>query len=350
MMIDPTASQSNLVEREILSEDVQIRLQLQERALEHAKIQLLEVASSKSWKLISIIRIIEAGLFKGGHSFAPKLGDALHMSVSLFKTLVSPHDQYTFPHSRKTSPYVEHPITRRHDIAVILHLFYPDLWEEIFACLSHLNGDFDLYVSIPKNNLFSDKTILDKHNDTTIYRCDNRGRDIAPFLEIFSDISSLGYRYICKIHTKKSPQQFQGESLRQYLIKELLGSEKTIKGILEVFDQNPDLGMVVPEGYAFPVLDLYGMMYNYNNLKILSLKSGVDLKNLEFQFPAGSMFWFRPQVLLELENLGIITEDFQVEKGQLDGTLAHALERFLGILVYHHKMKLVETGNPLFRN
>ena len=91
---------------------------------------------------------------------------------------------------------------------------------------------------------FLDETILQKYPDARIYRCENRGRDMAPFLEIFSSISALDYRYICKIHTKKSPQQFKGDSLRQFLIGELLGSETRIKRIFEVFDQNPDIGMV----------------------------------------------------------------------------------------------------------
>ncbi len=70
--------------------------------------------------------------------------------------------------------------------AVILHLYYPELIEEIFGYLNNLNGDFDLFVSIPKNINFSEEEIYRRHAHVYLYRCENRGRDIAPFLRIFS--------------------------------------------------------------------------------------------------------------------------------------------------------------------
>ena len=47
-------------------------------------------------------------------------------------------------------------------------------------------------------------------------------------------------------------------------------------------------------------------------------------------FPAGSMFWFRPDALKRLGSLRMA--NFDVERGLADGTLPHAIERIFCVL------------------
>ena len=47
-------------------------------------------------------------------------------------------------------------------------------------------------------------------------------------------------------------------------------------------------------------------------------------------FPAGSMFWFNPNCIINLEK--IENEYFTFEKGFSDGTMAHAVERIFSIV------------------
>ena len=47
-------------------------------------------------------------------------------------------------------------------------------------------------------------------------------------------------------------------------------------------------------------------------------------------FPAGTMFWFNSHLIDLLRPINIKPEEFEAEKGQLDGTAAHAFERVVG--------------------
>ena len=56
-------------------------------------------------------------------------------------------------------------------------------------------------------------------------------------------------------------------------------------------------------------------------------------------FPAGSFFWFRSSSLAPLLDLQLRYADFAPEPLPTDGTLAHALERCIALLVFYQNYK-----------
>jgi lipopolysaccharide biosynthesis protein len=164
---------------------------------------------------------------------------------------------------------------------------------------------------------------------------ENRGRDIRSFMLALRHIRSLGYVTACKIHTKKTPQAVNGfgDSWRQRLIDSLLGSRKSLTTALERFANESDLGILAPDG---SLVDLSLPDNHVPNTfwldRILQRMNRTDLiGNYSLRFSAGSMFWFRIEALAGLDDLILAGDDFELELGQRDGTLAHAVERLVSL-------------------
>jgi len=85
--------------------------------------------------------------------------------------------------------------------------------------------------------------------------------------------------------------------------------------------------MVVPADFL--------MAHNYENMESnqQTVAEASRILNINFQydiFPAGSMFWFKPEALRDLNKFK--SSDFDVEHGLADGTLPHGIERIFCLL------------------
>ena len=93
---------------------------------------------------------------------------------------------------------------------------------------------------------------------------------------------------------------------------------------------HPEVGILAPEGHLVPMN--HYIAANEKAIIELSARLGVEMETvMKLHFVAGTMFTARIDALLPLLTLSFEDTDFGVEKGQLDGTLAHALERLISI-------------------
>jgi len=225
------------------------------------------------------------------------------------------------------------------EVAVIFHIFYIDLWPEIREYLEKLETPYDLFVTVPEH-MPDEKivTLFETHPDIHVYKTENRGRDVLPFLLVMDIIGTDTYPYICKLHSKKTGDSPLGHVWRKLLYFDLIGSDQTVKKILSMFKTDPNIGMITGKN---TILD--SERYDYGNTaKIDKL---VDMSGFLFQdsylFAGGTMFWVRAELIepiLTLFREGKL--NFEKEKGQKDNTLAHAIERFFGIIC-HVKNKTI---------
>lgn len=219
-------------------------------------------------------------------------------------------------------------------IAVHLHLYYRDLLEEMLGYIDRIPFAFDLYISCQKGEDVEEISDLSKErlrnvSTVTVRECENRGRDIAPMYILFGD-DLAKHDYLLHIHTKKSFHMSGAESVdwRRYSLESILGSEDNVKRILTLL-QEKRVGLVYPELFDEFGWQMLSWLANQNyGWKVLEEYGIHDFFEI-FQYPAGSFFWAKTDALRPIFDRHYKLEDFDAEAGQIDGTLAHVMERLI---------------------
>ena len=232
-------------------------------------------------------------------------------------------------------------------VAVVLHAFYLDTAFEILEQLQQSDASMRLYVTTIPENLEPLKEHLAKSDLIhDIFAFENRGRDIAPFLQVLPQVISDGNEYLLKLHTKKSLHRADGKAWATHLVDSLASKEALHQG-LQTLTENPEIGFLGPEGHVLPLKQYMGP--NASKVSQLIRGLGLSLRQCRDQgyFIAGSMFLARVAALEPILNLNLTPDDFEEEEGQLDGALPHAIERIVAVSGWCVDQKLMIMGNGL---
>lgn len=235
-------------------------------------------------------------------------------------------------------------------VAIIIHVFYEEVMDEILSYLETVKKrPLKLYVTVTPANFSSvnDKLMKQKH-PYEIFRVANRGRDILPFLKIMSRVLSDRYHYLVKIHTKKSLHRRDGHIWRRDVFNQLL-TEGNLENMIDHLEKHRQIGILGPEGHVIPLRSYYGS--NVPCVEWYTQRMGISKEVLQsVNFVAGSMFIARATAIEPLLNLAIGEEDFDEESGQIDGTLAHAIERLFPISALSSGMETTTISNRVTYN
>lgn len=222
--------------------------------------------------------------------------------------------------------------------AVVLHLYYPELWPEIRRDLLGARIDFDLFVSLSgaaaaPGGVAED--ILASYPDARIAKIPNRGRDMLPFVLAANSGVLSAYRAVAKIHGKLSPHLTDGARWRRRLIAGVFPPDCAER--LTAFNALAPARLWAAEGAA-----LHGKEWWGSNLERASEIYDKALPE-QLSFPAGGMFWAKPAVISRLASFGLDLSDFEAEAGFVDGTTAHAIERLIGVLAVEGGGRIVDA-------
>ncbi len=215
-------------------------------------------------------------------------------------------------------------------IGVCIHVYYPKLLKELLVMLGQLPPLKKVVITC-REAIVGDiqRQVADKIKQVEVVVINNTGRDIYPWVTVAQKFSDCDL--VLKLHSKSTPHASALNGWRLQLLWQLCGREN-VENILTKFSQNPKLGMMIPKYHPALASDI-NWGENFEIAREFAAKLDITLPQTLDTFPAGSMFWYRPQSLTNLLERDWAESDFPEERGQIDGTLMHALERLLCICV-----------------
>ena len=243
---------------------------------------------------------------------------------------------------------IEHKIKT----AVICHLYYQDLFEEMIDKIKNLDNDIfnvDYYFTLTEDSstIGQTKWLKDKimkiFPKANIYVLPNKGLDIGPFLLTIGEIykKNINYDYLIKIHTKKSIRtsgKYFGSKWRQNLLN-ILDKDK-LSVIKEHINKNQY--MIASNNW---IISYDTDMLNFNSIQ--KLKNELNIKKGN-EFVGGTMFWIKFSIIkkyLTMENILKYYEDLEEgyyfqNKKELE-YLTHSFERLFGFMIKDSGQKIV---------
>lgn len=219
-------------------------------------------------------------------------------------------------------------------VALVLYIYYRDLIEDCRRYALSMPKNADIYIITCNADMTKVCEQAFAHfpcHRVYLRQMENRGRDVAAYLVAARDVFEK-YDYVCCMHDKKSPQYTKavGEDFAYHLFECNLATPEYVQNIIQTFDKNPYLGMLVPPCVNFGRINTVGN-------SIASEEKGVRewIRRLHlgvpFDFdvvaPLGTMFWVRGKSFAPMFNYNWQHADFPPEPNKSTGTILHVLER-----------------------
>jgi len=240
-------------------------------------------------------------------------------------------------------------------ILVIAHVFYPERWPELAACIRSV-GACRLVVT------YVDETAVAEARrdfpDATFVPCENRGYDVWPFLKALKTCDLDAADVVVKLHTKRDlvcPKRnvvghtlLNGSAWRDHLLA-FVRTPDAWRRTLRRFE-DPKVGLVADRHVIFLRRD--GLKSKY----CASFDAAVRELNEKWSIPArrsgrfvgGTMFAVRAALLKPFAAHPFAPDDFSVSGGHENETYAHVLERMFGLAVSGQGFRVVAFNGSVF--
>ena len=233
-------------------------------------------------------------------------------------------------------------------ILVHLHIYYPNLYNELKNCINNITDDFDLYVSMVEEHEDIINDLQNSFKNVNIDIVENRGYDVGPFIEVLNKVNLDDYSYIIKLHTKRDVKDNGIYLTNGFLVsgdrwrKELLSFIDNYKEVICLLENNQKVGMIAGSNIIINNKQDKKEKKLLQNIKDIYKKIDTVPRKNKYLFVAGTMFITRAELFKKLQNKFKL-EDF--ETPQKEPTLAHKLERVFGTIICYNGYKITNVSN-----
>lgn len=240
----------------------------------------------------------------------------------------------------------------KYKIAIFMHLYYRDTWEEMQAYLNKFPIKFSLYVNLVKgksNHIKHIEKIKSAYPEVTIIESDNVGKDVGGKLNLIKEWINKGddFDYLIFCHDKKSPHMKHngGTRWRNQLLRGILSKPATYHSI-NAFESDR-VGMTGCRRWVMEGKKNHPNIYGepLNKIYLKKFFSMFNMNPSKISFVGGTMFWVKASIFKSFftkYNPDLILK--QLESGDVrEPSNTHAVERLFGCIVIDSNFRIERT-------
>ncbi len=237
------------------------------------------------------------------------------------------------------------PAQERINVCVLIHVFYPEVWQELAAFAQNFrNRSFDIFINLVDLSWTPElhEEIRSLCPGAYLQLSNDAGRDIGGFARLLDHVDLDRYDLVAFMHTKKSPHIAieRADHWRRTLLRAFAGSAEVADECVDLMLSDPAVGMIGAQEWRSS-----DMGKNFDEYERLLDILEITGANRELDYLSGFMFLTRSDIVKRLHGV-LKTQEWEYGGDQgvefhIDGQIAHGVERAMPALVRHMGCKVL---------